>query len=531
MINPKRHKAWYRRSVLYEIYPASFADSNGDGVGDLRGIINHLDYLNDGTPQSLGVGAIWLAPIYQSGGVDGGYDVVDYRSIDSRFGTMADFDELVKVVHSRGMKLLMDFVPNHTSDKHPWFRESRLGRDNAKRDWYIWADAKSDGGLPNNWLSHMGGPAWTLDESTGQYYLHLFTSAQPDLNWRNPEVRNAMMENLRFWLRRGIDGYRVDAVGALLKDAALRDDPPNPRYRAGVSRPADANERLYSNLSEVTDEVMEPFCQIIAEHTDDYLLSEAYLNVPGLHALYGACRQHNIHAPFNFNLMSLSWGAAEFRSFIDEYEASLGPDDWPNYVLGNHDHPRLISRVGPERARLLAFLQMTLRGLPVVYYGDEIGIKNGVKNTTEIRDVARTPMPWTGEIGAGFTTGQPWLPLAPGSVESNVADESRQPDSMLHLYQYLVHLRKTSSALADGTYRSLDLQNPAVFGFARETGLSQCYVLLNFTGAVQEVRLGTIGRWIAGTARIEGDGQEHPGGSIRLSPYEGRLYERNRRRA
>ncbi len=545
MLHPHVHDPWYRRETLYQIYPLSWADANGDGFGDLRGIIQHLDYLNDGTAASLGIGAIWLSPIYRSPMADWGYDVADHCAVDPRFGTMADFDELVTVAHERGMKVLLDYVPNHTSVEHEWFRDARLSRQSAKRDWYIWADPAADGGPPNNWLSRFGGSAWTLDEATGQYYLHTFLAQQPDLNWRNPAVRQAMLGVLRFWLRRGVDGFRTDAVSSLLKDEQLRDDPPNPDYRPGISSPADANLRLHSSSQGGVTELLGSFCEVVAESPSGFLLSEVYANLPQLQALYGACHEHPVHAPFNFNLLALDWSAASYRSFLDAYEASLGPEDWPNYVLGNHDRPRLVERVGEERARLLVFLQFTLRGLPIIYNGDELGLHNVVKDTTISqdsaaqvltvadfdRDAARAPMPWTAQPGGyGFTTGQPWLPAAPDSLAHNVASEERDPDSMLYLYRHLIHLRRSLGALAQGSYRSLDSGNPAVLAFVRETGPMNCYILVNFAEIPQVVKLGIIGHWVAGTHEVEGDGQLHGGGPIELAPHEARLYERRQRR-
>ena len=304
-------KPWYRRAVLYQIYPLSFADANADGYGDLRGIINHLDYLNDGTADSLGVGAIWLSPVYASPMTDWGYDISDHCAIDRTFGTMADFDRLVSEAHLRGIKVVMDYVANHTSIEHAWFEESRSTLTNAKRDWYIWSDPKPDGSPPNNWLSRFGGSAWKFEEQTGQYYLHSFLETQPDLNWRNPDVRTAMLDVLRFWLKRGVDGFRADAVLSLVKDSHLRDNPPNPAFVKGVSDPADKFLETYSAMKEPLGNVLGGFCNVIASHDDTYLVSEAYLDVAGLHELYGACREHPIHAPLNFNLMSIHWGRGQ----------------------------------------------------------------------------------------------------------------------------------------------------------------------------------------------------------------------------
>lgn len=531
---------WYRSSTLYHIYVPSFADSNGDGFGDIRGIIDHLDYLSDQHGQSLGVGAIWLSPIYVSPMSDWGYDVCDHKAIDSRFGTMADFERLLKVVHDRGMKLLMDYVPNHTSVEHPWFKDARSARDSAKRDWYIWANPAADGGPPNNWLSHFGGPMWTLDEVTGQYYLHSFLPEQPDLNWRNPAVRQEMLGVLEYWLGKGVDGFRTDAVVALLKDERLRDDVPNPNYSPGRSAPSEQYLRVHSAMQPGLNKVLGSFCEALAERQGSFLLTEAYLNVPGLHHLYEACQRHPVHAPFNFNLMTLEWGAQTFRSFIDEYEASMGPEDWPNYVLSNHDRHRVASRVGSERARLLAMLQLTLRGLPVVYYGDELGLHDGSVSAQERRDVLesrmpghglgrdteRTPMPWNSENGAGFTTGKPWLPIDASARGLNVDLEEKDPDSMLNLYRHLIKLRNACPALSVGDYRSLQLETRQVFGYIRETEWQRFLIVLNFGTKEERLQLhGRAGAWIAGTHEVLGDGEVPAQNIVTLKPYEGRVYE------
>jgi alpha-glucosidase len=447
----------------------------------------------------------------------------------------------------------MDFVPNHTSILHKWFIESRSSRDNPKRDWYLWADGRGrgrgegegegEGELPNNWLSYFGGSAWTFDKTTDQYYMHTFLDEQPDLNWRNSEVREAMLGVMRFWLNKGVDGFRTDAVMGLMKDAKLRDDVPNLNYRPGVSDPADQYLRVHSSGQNELGTVIGAFCDVLAEKDSRFLLSEAYINIPGLHKMYAACVRHPVHAPFNFNLMSLPWGARSYREFIDEYEASLGVDDWPNYVLGNHDRHRLASRLGPERARLVALLEMMLRGMPVVYYGDELGLLDAPVGASEIRDPwelritgrglgrdpERSPMPWNGENGAGFTSGTPWLPLGPAATAMNVKTENADPQSLLNFYRHLIHLKAHSPALTGGDYRSLEVGNGYVYAFIRETELQRFLVVLNFDSKAEQVVLrGPVGRWIAGTHLVEGDGEIAQPGKILLEPYEGRAYELRR---
>lgn len=531
---------WYQRATLYHIYPLSFADSNGDGFGDLRGIINHLDYLSTSDGAGLGVGAVWLSPIFVSPMADWGYDVADFTAIDPRFGTMADFEELLAKLHERDIKLLLDYIPNHTSVLHEWFRDSQVGKASAKRDWYIWADPAVDGGPPNNWLSHFGGSAWELDEKSAQYYLHTFLPQQPDLNWRNPEVREAMLDVLRFWLAKGVDGFRTDAVMGIIKDAQLRDDPPNPKYVPGVSDPGTKYLRLHSAGQNELSDVLEAFCDVLAAKPGKYLVSEAYLNIQGMQQMYRACTRHPLHAPFNFNLMTLEWSAAIYRSFIDEYEASLSPNDWPNYVLGNHDRHRLVSRVGPARARLVGLLQLTLRGLPVVYYGEELGLPDTpiaarqINDPLELRvpgfdlgrDPARTPLPWSSETGGGFTAGTPWLPLGPTSWGLDVSSEQKDPESSLSFYQHLIHLRLQSPALTEGDYRSMKVNNEQVYVFLRETEKQRFMIVLNYSNKKEMVTLhGQAGKWVAGTHLTHGDGEPVGPGELELAPYEGRVYE------
>ncbi|MBI4175523.1 alpha-amylase, partial [Candidatus Berkelbacteria bacterium] len=436
-LGQKEKERWSRRAVLYHIYPLSFQDSNGDGFGDLQGIIDRLDYLNDGTSTSLGIEAVWLSPIYTSPMADWGYDVADYEAIDPVFGDLTLFDRLIKEAHRRSIKVMMDFVPNHTSIEHLWFIESRSSRNNPKRDWYIWRDAKPDGSPPNNWLSVFGGPAWTEDLTTGQSYLHTFLPEQPDLNWRNPAVKEAMLNVLQYWLKRGVDGFRTDAIYGLIKDKQFRDDPPNPDYVPGKDDPFIALLHTRSHGQPELGDTLESFCDILGEHEDAFLVSEAYLDIPEMLKLYHACQSHEAHSPFNFNLIGLPWQAGAYRQFIDEFEAKLDPSDWPNYVLGNHDRHRLVTRLGLDRARLSALIQLTLRGMPIIYYGDELGMKDGeipapaerdpwgkrVPGFGFGRDSERTPMQWDGSTNAGFTAGSPWLPIAASSNERNVTAE------------------------------------------------------------------------------------------------------------
>lgn len=537
MLQPQRRRPWYYGAVLYHLYPLSFADANGDGFGDLRGIIDHLDYLNDGTPNSLGVTAVWLSPVYASPMKDWGYDVTDHRAIDPVFGTMADFDDLVAEAHRRDMKLLMDYVPNHTSSEHDWFKASRTSRNHPMRHWYTWADPAADGGPPNNWLSVFGGPAWTLDPTTGQYYLHTYLEEQPDLNWRHPEVRKALLDILRFWLDRGVDGFRVDSLPALAKDYRLRDDPRNAAFRPGCDEPTDYLKRIHSmgQASQLGPE-LKPICQLLDTKEPHLLLSEAAFDVNGLHELYGVCAEHPVHAPMNFNLINLPWSAAAYRDVINLYQDSLGEANLPNYVLGNHDQPRVASRVGWQQARLLAMLQLTLPGLPIVYNGEELGLTSsqvgpklpldpyGRAYPERNRDPERAPMPWIDREGGGFSRRTPWLPLPPDYRDLAVATQQRQPESFLSFYKRLIHLRRVSPALHDGSYRSILAEHPQVLAFQRVCGGDCVTIVLNFSDREQTVKLNDLGNMSCSTHGVDGFTTNHAK-SVTLQPYEGQLYE------
>jgi len=485
---------WWRHGIFYQIYPRSFQDSNGDGIGDLDGIRARLDHL-----VALGVDAVWISPIYPSPMADFGYDISDYCDIDPCFGTLAGFDTLVSEAHARGLKLVLDFVPNHTSDRHPWFMQSRSARGNPRRDWYLWRDPAPDGGPPNNWLSNFGGPAWTLDPATGQYYCHSFLKEQPDLNWRNPEVRAAMHEVLRFWLRRGVDGFRVDVLSDLIKDAQFRDNPPNPAFVAGQD-PAHRWLPLYSTDRPEMPQVVAEMRRVVDAFSDAassrVLIGELYLPLSRLVAYYGrndAGVLEGVQLPFNFQLIAAQWQARSIDRLVRDYEAALPAGAAPNWVLGNHDKPRIASRVGPQLARLAAMLLLTLRGTPTLYYGDEIGMTDVAVTPEEVqdpfekrvpgrglgRDPQRTPMQWSHAPQAGFTTGTPWLRLADDWSERNVEAQARDPASMLTLYRQLIALRRAQPALNRGDYEALECEGD-VLAYARRFEAQRVVVLLNF---------------------------------------------------
>ncbi|KJC53288.1 alpha-amylase family glycosyl hydrolase [Bradyrhizobium sp. LTSP857] len=481
---------WWQTCVIYQIYSRSFQDSNDDGIGDLKGIAQRLDYLT-----GLGVDAIWISPVYPSPMVDFGYDVTGYCDIDPCFGTLTDFDDLLMQAHRRGLKVLLDFVPNHTSDQHPWFVESRAARENQKRDWYIWRDAAADGGPPNNWISDFGGSAWQWDEITGQYYYHAFLKEQPDLNWRHPDVQAAMVDVMRFWFDRGVDGFRIDVLWHMLKAADFPDNPPNPDYRPGMGE----MHRLLQRHSTDQPEVHH-IAAAMRDVADSYgarglgervLIGEIYLPVDRLMHYYGRERP-GVHLPFNFQLIDMPWDARTVAAAITNYEAALPSAGWPNWVLGNHDRPRVATRLGQAQARVACVLLLTLRGTPTLYYGDELGLSDVMIEPSQVRDPrelrepglalgrdpVRTPMPWDGSENAGFSTAKPWLPLHADWRTRNVARMMEDPRSILALYRRLLALRRDCPALSIGDFAVLNVEDE-VLVYARRHDSERLLVALN----------------------------------------------------
>jgi alpha-glucosidase len=488
---------WPLGSIVYQIYPRSFKDSNGDGVGDLPGILQKVDYLAE-----LGINAIWLSPIYPSPQADFGYDIADFTDIDPMFGTLSDFDQLVDALHKRGIKIMMDYVPNHTSSAHPWFQESRSSITNPKRDWYIWADGKEDGSPPNNWLSNFGGSAWTLDPMTHQYYYHAFDKEQPDLNWRNPNVVTAMLDVLRFWMDKGVDGFRVDAVYFLFEDPTLADEAPNPNWVMATHSEHDSLIHDKTFALPETLAMMKRFTEVLQEYEDKCMVTEVYAGLPQLIQMYQTIGWR-WYAPFNFSFITLPWKAELHKAFIDEYDKALGNLYLPSYVLGNHDQHRVASRIGEAQARIAAMALFTLRGLPFVYYGDELGMTDThippdqVKDTYELnspglglgRDPERTPMQWSNADHAGFTDGEPWLPVNENCKTINVTQEETEPASMLSLYKLLIKLKKHNPALRDGTYVPVDAKVANVLVYIRQTETEKVLVLLNFDERDKKITL------------------------------------------
>lgn len=480
---------WWRHAVLYQIYPRSFADGDGDGIGDLRGIITRLDHL-----VWLGVDALWLSPIYPSPMADFGYDIADHTDIDPLFGTLADFDDLVAQAHARRLKVVLDYVPAHTSDRHPWFEASRASRDDPRRDWYVWRDPLPGGGPPNNWMSQFGGgPAWTFDTVTGQYYLHTFLPEQPDLNWRNPAVREAMQEILRFWMRRGVDGFRVDVAHRILKDPRMRDNPPDPAFREGMPEYLRIVERYSRNWHEVHE--VHRLLRATVEEFDDpprLLAGEVNLHPAELVAYYGA--DDELHLPLNFHtIVDMSWTPRALAGLVADLERDLPDQAWPSWILSNHDKSRFPTRAGRHVARQGLVFLLTARGTPVLYYGDEIALGDatipldriqdpwGRHVPTQTRDPQRSPMPWDTSPNAGFCAAgvQPWLPLGADARDRNVAVQRADPHADLTLVRTLIALRASRPSLRNGSYTEVAV-TADVFAYARTAGDERTLVVLAF---------------------------------------------------
>jgi alpha-glucosidase len=490
---------WWQNAVFYEIYPRSFADSNNDGLGDLNGITSKLDYLKD-----LGVDAIWISPCFPSPQVDFGYDVSDYVNIDPMYGTLADFDRLASEAHKRGIHIILDFVVNHTSDQHKWFLDSKSSRASAHRDWYIWRDGKGPGQPPNNWTSVFGGPAWKFDPATNQYYYHYFYPEQPDLNWRNPAVQEAMFDVTRFWYKRGVSGFRLDAVDALFEDPKLTD---NPITEPGKNAFGDSIEenKYNSGLPEVHDALRG--LRQIADQYNAVLIGETWTaDIAELNEYYGK-GNNELQLPMDFLFTMVNkLSPAEFRKQIAEVNSASG---WPTFVISNHDIVRSYDRYGDGKhndqiAKLMAALYLTLRGTPIMYYGEEIGMKTTPPTRVEDvkdpigrkgwpkekgRDGERTPMQWNDSKNAGFTEGTPWLPVPDTYKTHNVAAESKDPHSVLEFYKQVLKLRHTNPALLSGDYKAFHENDGNVLAYLREYKDQTVLVALNMSASPQKINL------------------------------------------
>jgi alpha-glucosidase len=476
---------WWRDGVIYQIYPRSFADSNGDGIGDLNGIISKLDYLVD-----LGVDALWLSPINPSPDKDFGYDVADYFDIDPKYGTLADFDRLLQEAHKRNLHIILDLVLNHTSDQNEWFKESRSSKDNPKRDWYLWKSAPQ-GKMPNNWQSVFGGPGWQLDETTGEYYFHMFVPEQPDLNWRNPEVYQKMLDVFKFWLERGVDGFRLDVFNEYFKDAQFRDNP----GKFGI-RSFDRQQHIYDCSQPEMFTAIKDIRAILDSYKERYAVGETFLATTEQAAKY--IGPEKLHAGFDFTFLTSPWNPKRFLSVVTKWDSLLSENAWPNYVLNNHDNPRSATRYGQgendERLKVAASMLLTLRGTPFLYYGEEIGMRNLKLKRSELqdpvgkrfwpvpvgRDGCRSPMQWDGSENAGFGKGKPWLKVHPNYIKRNVETQKAEASSLFNYYKKLLAIRKATPALQKGSFVPLTYDPRSLLAYLRQDHDQTVLVVLNF---------------------------------------------------
>lgn len=529
MSSNSQNHSWWREAVFYQIYPLSFVDSDGDGYGDLSGITSKLDYLRD----VLGIDALWLSPFFKSPMRDWGYDISDHCDVDPLFGSIDDAKTLIDEVHARDMRVIFDYVMNHTSDQHPWFKESRSSRDSPRRDWYIWRDGR-DGGPPTNWVSVFSGPAWTFDETTGQWYRHTYLPHQPDLNWRNPELVEAMIDVARFWLDLGVDGFRVDAAHQMMKDPLERDNPPAPPDYDRPWKdmgPYDEFIHLYDFGHPDVHEAHRKFRAVLDEYPQDPMsIGEVHIfDLPEWASYYGDDLDQ-LHMPFNFHLMASAWDAASIRATVESVLWNVPIGGWTNWTLGNHDETRLATRLPEGQSRLAAMLLLTLRGIPFLYYGDELGMPEtqisddrakdpwGQNVAGLSRDGARTPMQWDSSSTAGFTAGEPWLPLGSDHTTVNVESELAEPTSTLNLYRRLIELRKESEALRIGSFLGHPSSTEEVFVYRREAPNETVTVALNFDSKGHTVALRS-GRVVLSTVDIERSDTFRT--TLELAPHEG----------
>lgn len=532
---------WWRDAILYENHLPSVKDGNGDGIGDLHGLIEALPYL----AETLGITAVWVGPFFRSPLLDQGFDITDYRDVEPVFGDLATFDRLIAEAHRHGIRIIVDYVPNHTSDQHPWFLASRSSREDPKRDWYVWADPAPDGGPPNNWTSEAGGSVWEYDAATGQYYLHSHLKEQPDLNWRNPEVKAELLDVLRFWLDRGADGFRIDVAHMLMKDPELRDNPPNP---GGLGNEYDIQHPDFASQLHVNDrrhpdlfDVLREIRGVLDEYDGDRVAIGEIEAMPWERwAEYYGEQLDALHLPFAFQVIETPWNAAALAETITGLEAHLPEGAWPILALGNHDRRRLATRIGRPQARVAAMLLLTLRGTPTILYGDELGLvdeevprerwrdqfaltdDNGVT-----RDGTRTPMPWDDSPNAGFSTAPEadlWLPISSEWETVNVQAQLRDERSSLNLYRALLALRRHSYALRAGSI-ALRGADRGCLVYERAAGLERMLVALNLTGERRELELRERGTLLLSTVARERVGEQVGGGVLVLAPDEGVVVE------
>lgn len=493
----ERDYLWWRDGVIYQVYTRSFSDSNHDGIGDLRGIIERLGYLKD-----LGIAALWLSPIHPSPDVDFGYDVSDYYQINPQFGLMADFEKLVEKAHDKGIRIILDMVLNHTSDQHDWFKQSRNSKDNPFSNWYIWREPAPGGKPPNNWQSMVGGSGWEFEPKRGQFYFHMFYKQQPDLNWRNPVVRQKMLDVLRFWLEKGVDGFRFDIFNVFFKDKDFTSNPPKLGLR-GFDRQRHIHDIDQPEMLPLVEDIR----RLMDQFVDRYSIGEPFLPTPEKAALY--CAPDRFNAAFNFDLINAPWKPDQFQSRIEEWEQALDRDRWPVYVLNNHDNKRSSTRlVWGEDDRLLkaaAALLLTQRGTPFLYYGEEIGMRDVKVSRFEIkdpvgrkywpfyigRDGCRSPMQWSGKMYAGFSSRRPWMKIHSNYKGRNVSEQAVNPYSLLNFYRALIKLRRDKKALTNGVTIPLTFNPRKVLAYLRQTETQTILVAVNFSHRPVKFFLGT----------------------------------------
>jgi len=540
---------WPHGSVVYHVYPRSLQDSNGDGVGDLAGITSRLGHI-----ESLGADTVWLSPFYTSPMADFGYDVANYCDVDPIFGTLEDFKTLLAEAHRRNIRIMVDLVPNHTSDEHEWFMSSKQSRMNKHADWYVWRDGRVDlDGVrrpPNNWRDALtGASAWEWSEPRNQYYLHSFHTKQPDLNWNNQAVREAIKEVMRFWLELGVDGFRVDAVYWMAKDPLFRDDPPSESYVEGVDSPHDALQHTHSSGWPALYSHLNELAQVLKENRfasrKRFMVTEAYPerdNIAAYMEFYGSV-DATVAAPFNFEGVSLAWNADSWYRFLKRFHDVLGDTDASavaSYAFGNHDQPRLASRIGDDAARSAAVMLMTLPGMVFIYYGEEIGMHDVQIPVEKIQDPAaksglargqgrdpeRTPMQWSAAINAGVSDAEPWLPLPEDYESSNVTSQTADDTSILTLYRRLGLLRRENDSLRVGDITVLDSGHPAVLGYVRTFHGRSCAVFINFVAeSVSFVTPVGLGAQLL-SSNLNGSTQPMKVGSeVALRPNEALVFE------
>jgi len=531
----KHDWTWWKHGVIYQIYPRSFYDSNGDGIGDIRGILSRIDYLQD-----LGIDAIWLSPINKSPMYDFGYDISNYREIDPVFGSIKDFRELVKEAHKRGIRIIMDLVMNHTSHLHPWFLSSRLSRKNEKRDFYIWQDGKHNG-PPNNWQSTFGGGAWTWDEMTSQYYLHSFLEEQPDVNWRSPGLKKAMFGEIRYWLDMGVDGFRLDVVNWFIKDKKFRNNPSIPGLPF-------LQKHLYDRNRPEVNDLLREFRTLLEEYDDRMAVGEVFTFPPGkpeLSAQFLGDGTDELNLAFDFSLLYRLWNAKQFYRCIKRWNSAVPEKGWPCYVLSNHDQPRSMSRYNrgndsANRAYVAAMLHLTLRGTPFIYYGEEIGMKNTILSRENLhdpvgkrfwpffpgRDASRSPMQWSPDKNAGFSTATPWLPVNIDYTAVNVKNQLRDDYSLLHFYRRCIALRKTNPALSRGDWIPVIKGKKGILAYFRVHGENKVFIVLNFMAKQTRIDVHSRAQWKVLLSTHKSRNAHFTSLSFTVNPHEATLIER-----